>query len=787
MKRRGHETRTAVLSFLAVACLTACGGEPAEPPSAAPPEPEPAEAVERSEAPAEPPVDPVREALASSRTHLDLMAHAHLADGDRGGLYIDFGTPARHHATMGRWHSGWGRDVASDGRDFTRMGPDARVFLTLDAAGPLTLRFRLRPVQARRLVVYVNGRTAGEVTLAAGAPTDVDVPVEAELTHAGENVVRVRAPNVAQDGVACEVDALWAFRGAPPADPPPAPLARDLVREVEVGGEARRALVLGGGTRLRSYLEVPPDADLALSLGKVRGASLSAAIRVRPEGGQERELLREPLTESWSPRLLPLDELAGQVVRLELEVEGAGRGAFAAPTVLVPRAEEPPPPEAPAASVILLLIDTLRASKLQAYNPDSRVQTPALDAFAAEGALFERAQSPENWTKPAVASVLASLSPMSHRTKSDTSRLPDRVLMLSEVLDGEGFATGSFIANGYVSDRFGFDQGWDHYTNYIREERRTEAERVFGEALRWIEAHREERFFAYIQTIDPHVPYDPPEDLLALYDAAPYEGRVRPRRTGHQLGEAKTEGEGYFTPRDRERLEALHDGEITYHDRHFGPFLERLAELGLREQVLFVITSDHGEEFHEHGSWGHGHSVYQELLHVPLLLRWPGVIPTGRLAPTVSTLDIAPTVLEALNVAAPEAFEGRSLLSMARGVPRPGPAVAFSDKLDDRRVVTGAGFKLVVRGNLTWSLFNLQADPGEQNQIDDGSVHPVATRYLRGLIGQYLGAADRGAWLEAGTEEEAPVVPGEGARIDAALCRQLERIDYILPGCEELL
>jgi len=215
-------------------------------------------------------------------------------------------------------------------------------------------------------------------------------------------------------------------------------------------------------------------------------------------------------------------------------------------------------------------------------------------------------------------------------------------------------------------------------------------------------------------------------------------------------------------------------------------FVARLRELGLYDQILFVVTSDHGEEFNEHGSFGHGHSIFQELLHVPLMMRWNGAIPASRIGPTVSTLDIAPTVLEAVGVPVPDVFEGQSLLSTARGVARPGPQIAFSDKLDDRRVATAAGYKLVVRGNLTWAFFNLRDDPGEQNQIDSGRRHPIALRYLRGLYGQHLGAADRGDWLLGGTGGESRVLPQAESQIDAQLCEQLRLLGYIDSRCENL-
>lgn len=728
----------------------------------------------------------VQRELAKTRVHLDLLALAHLADVEHHGLYMDFGTPQRMHWTMGRWHNGFLRDVTAGERDFTRMGTDARAWFHLDEAGARTLRFRGRPLGTSAVVVYVNGQRAGQIDFEGQGVQEHDVAVAASLLQPGENALMFRSSgtqSVQGEDVAAEIDSLWILPETPPSGPLHAPRYTELTRELTVGGQARRSVVVRAPSRVRWYAEIPEGARLSFGLGADGAAT--ARVRITPEGGDPVELLQAELGEGWSDQLLDLSRFAGEVVRIEFDVTGeAAAVGISAPSIVVPLPEQALA-AAQANSVIVLLIDTLRASKLKAYNPRSRVQTPTLDAFAGEAAVFEHAQSPENWTKPSVASILTSLTPTTHNTKEQSSSLPPSALMISEVLQDADFATASFIANGYVSDRFGFDQGWDHYTNYIREERNTEAGNVFREAIRWIEQHREERFFAYIQTIDPHVPYDPPDELVSLYDSGAYDGPVSPRRTGLQLEDVKA-GRSSFSARDIQRLEALHDGEITYHDQEMTRFVARLRELGLYDQILFVVTSDHGEEFNEHGSFGHGHSIFQELLHVPLMMRWNGAIPASRIGPTVSTLDIAPTVLEAVGVPVPDVFEGQSLLSTARGVARPGPQIAFSDKLDDRRVATAAGYKLVVRGNLTWAFFNLRDDPGEQNQIDSGRRHPIALRYLRGLYGQHLGAADRGDWLLGGTGGESRVLPQAESQIDAQLCEQLRLLGYIDSRCENL-
>ena len=263
-----------------------------------------------------------------------------------------------------------------------------------------------------------------------------------------------------------------------------------------------------------------------------------------------------------------------------------------------------------------------------------------------------------------------------------------------------------------------------------------------------------------------------------MYDPSEYDGQVRPRMTGDLLEKAKRRPpEVVFDARDKRRIDALHDGEITQHDRHFGAFLDRLAALGLAEDTLIVVTSDHGEEFDDHGSWGHGHSVYQELLHVPLMFRLPGRLPAGgRVSDAVSTLDVSSTVTSLLGVPAMEHNEGHELVSLMLGEPSSHPALAFSDFQDDRRVVTTRRWKLIVRGNLTSTMFDLESVPGEKTQLD-GSTSLIGLRYTRMLLGQFLGATDRGDWLSA-EQKSGTHLEREDAEMDDTIRDQLRALGY---------
>ena len=712
------------------------------------------------------------------RTHLDLVELAHLADVWHGGaLFMDFGTTARPKYTSGDWNSGWGADQIVEGQPVTRFGSMGRVYFPVEEVGPLTIHMKLRGVGSEKVLVYLNGELLGGPDVARGSFRDIALAAPAAHVRRGENYLLLRSTDTSSvDGgdVSFEVAEIRIAPGEDAAEPSS---PRPLRTRAEIGGQARDSLRIAAPGRWSWHVDVPADGTLVLGYAG-QGEGVNVTVRATPEGGSATELKAFEANARWGRQRIDLSSLAGKIVRLDVAVSGGEALLLSEARVAVPRVDLGALPQA--RNVVLLVIDTMRASKLKPYNPRTRVRTPALDRVAERGTVFERAQSPENWTKPAVASILTSTFPATHGAKDDASRLPQSLDTLGEVYQGAGFETASFIANGYVSRAFGFDQGWSHYTNYIREQKSTEAENVFGEAIDWIEEHHDDdRMFVYIQTIDPHVPYDPPDEFLHQYDArTDYAGQVTNRRTHLLLEDAKKNPpQVTFDASDRRRLEALYDGEVGYHDSELEKFLAKMEEMGLTENTIFVITSDHGEEFDDHGSWGHGHSIFQELLHVPLIVRWPGVTePGSRVPQAVSTMDIGPTILEATGVDVPAAFEGRSLMGFLRGAPPAGPYVGFSDFQENRRVVRGGDWKLILRSSLTYVLFDLAADPREQNELD-GRSNPIAMRYLRILSGQQLGASDRSRWLRGGGE--AVRHAQEAGEMNEEVCRQLVALGYM--------
>jgi arylsulfatase A-like enzyme len=355
-------------------------------------------------------------------------------------------------------------------------------------------------------------------------------------------------------------------------------------------------------------------------------------------------------------------------------VAGRSAAALLMPVMLVGllgACETPEPPgRAGLRGAVVIVLDTLRADRLSVVG-HPRPTTPALDALAARGVLFEQAVSHSSWTLPAMAGLLAGHYP--------TQRTFEHELKVSlvETLQAAGFATGAVTEGGYASRFFGMDRGFASF-----EEAQTaihlvtegemlvppgEAgiEQTFASARAWLEAHADGPFFLLVHTYEIHVPYrerrfvegKDPGELGPTFEVEHREGlrhgRIRLSRA------------------ERAYLEGLYDGGVAVADREVGILLEALETLGISDETLVVVTSDHGEELGERSPrWAgwHGHTLYDELVRVPLLVLDPSRTYPLRWVPwQVRVIDVMPTVLDLLGVPAQAGGAGRSLLPLMRG------------------------------------------------------------------------------------------------------------------------
>ena len=293
--------------------------------------------------------------------------------------------------------------------------------------------------------------------------------------------------------------------------------------------------------------------------------------------------------------------------------------------------------------IILISVDTLRADHLSAYGHD-RETSPFFDQLAAEGVRYSFARSASPWTLPAHTTMLTGQLPLTHKVVDDELRLPAEVPVLPELMQQQGYATGGFVGTLYVSRVFGFDRGFDRFEDFdIHTEKAnlgggTTATDVVDEALKWWATVPEgQPAFLFLHVYDVHYEYDPPGDYGTLFDRAPNSDDPAYRNYFHFKKKKYRLTEAQF---DHQR--AQYDESIRYVNDQFAR-LKAAADAAGRP-VRFVITSDHGEEFGERGTWGHAHTLYAEQLHVPLIVSGPG-IPAGKVVDApVGTQDIAPTI-----------------------------------------------------------------------------------------------------------------------------------------------
>jgi arylsulfatase A-like enzyme len=300
--------------------------------------------------------------------------------------------------------------------------------------------------------------------------------------------------------------------------------------------------------------------------------------------------------------------------------------------------------------VVLVSIDTLRRDHVGAYGY-GRPTTPRLDALARRGILAQDAVSNSSWTLPAHLSMLTSVDPGAHGGVDMNHAFNRRVPTLPALLRQAGFATQAITSHLYVSAVYGLDDGFDHL-DFHQDRKATD---VANRAMDVLDRIGDRPFFVFLHFYDPHWHYDPPESTRRLFEA-PYSGTISGRLQDFSRRDRKSVSEA-----DLAHLLALYDGEIRYVDDELGRVLDHLRARGLDRGTLVVVTSDHGEEFLEHGSWEHQKTLYEEVVRIPLLLAGPRV-PSRRETSPASLLDVAPTVLAWAGLPVPAAMRGRSLL-----------------------------------------------------------------------------------------------------------------------------
>ncbi len=387
--------------------------------------------------------------------------------------------------------------------------------------------------------------------------------------------------------------------------------------------------------------------------------------------------------------------------------------------------------------VILISADSLRADALSCYSARG-APTPHIDRLAAESALFRHAYSSASWTLPATASLLTGLPTLAHRVFWMETRLPEEIPTVADLMAAAGYATAAVTENPVLDPRLNLYKGFHEYAHLpkawpwegdaagrqllalVAPSRyyRGGTDAVTGAATRWLERNRDRDFFLWVHYFDPHVPYSPPERFLPPGPAPPSIGNSFDQHV------EVLSGTRFLRAEERAWVRKLYLGEVRYLDEQVGILVDSLRRLGIYDDALVVLTSDHGEEFWDHGAYQHGHSMYEEVIAVPLLVKFPGARPRGSYSQRVSTQFVMPTVLDACGITTRQScYAAPSLARVAAGQVKAderGPLLqagsCYFEELE--AVIFDGGYKLIRRRESgREELFDLRSDPAETRSL----------------------------------------------------------------------
>ncbi|MEM1451444.1 MAG: sulfatase [Planctomycetota bacterium] len=423
-----------------------------------------------------------------------------------------------------------------------------------------------------------------------------------------------------------------------------------------------------------------------------------------------------------------------------------------------PDAERPDAARRP--NVVLVVVDTLRRDHLSAYDYE-RDTSPALRALAEESVRYDAAVAQAPWTTPSIASLLTSRYPRALGIRGEKTALSDGEVMLAEALQGAGYDTAAVISHSFLGSGWNFDQGFEVFDEEnVQGHAAVTSQGVTDEALRQIErlAAADDPYFLFVHYFDPHAAYVE-HDPFPFGGRDGYDGRIRSGMLFRELRQIEDEVDAS----DTDELRRLYDSEIAFTDSHLARLFDALRGTGAWDDTIVVVTADHGEEFLDHGQLGHAKSLYEELVGVPLIVKphASAAVAPGVVTETVALLDVMPTVLALTNVPAVRGLEGEPLFP----APPEGRSLFTETARANNWAATYDGrWKLVARGRNNASLFDLESDPGEQNDV--AAEHPDVVERLVATVQTWR------------AEQKEKARSGAAVELDAAQRQRIENLGY---------
>jgi arylsulfatase A-like enzyme len=741
------------IAWIAVvaACTAGCGSkEPApagEDDVRTPDEPPVADGAQAEAAPADasPPPDPPRpEHAVFSLVDNRHAAHRYV-DGE---LIVDASTVAfARYTRFGLPEPRWqlGKEVA--GVRAAIADRVATLEVPLDAGlakATQRLIVRVHAKAKQRLAIRINGQRptarakTSRIDLAEGWQT-IALPIERGRLRVGENQIALET-----SGAKGKLAVEWLrFASAEDLVDPRGAIAFEPDAGAMVG-----AMTLGKGAAAVWYLTVPEGAHL---VGEVE-----AGCKVEVQAVASDDSFAGGVLGPDSPRV-DLTAMSGRVVGLTLAARECDRTRVVAPQIRLHGAPPSPLPKAsPARYVVLWIMDSLRADKVPVFTPGARAQTPNLDELAKSSVVYRQYYVQGNESQTSHSTLWTGLYPAVHNVrlagKGGAWKLDPKLDVLADQLRQAGFFTTAVTGNGFVTADGGYARGFAEFRNMMREKGVINGilygDKVLEAALGRLDARRTDPVYLYLGTVDTHGPWIARRPWIDIYSPPPYDGPFKEWGTAKELGiTPKSMGCAIIPPdKDIARLRAIYDSAISYQDRLLGELVARLKAWGIWEQTMLVITADHGEELFEDRRCGHGGSLRDSLIRVPLLVRDPGRFPGGTIVHEgAEGVDVLPTVLASIGAPDLGQVQGRSLAPLAQGVGRGWATPSYASMYEYAHAMRIGRWKIRVGQAGLPIVSDMVADPEER--VDLSALRPVERRMLTDNLGLFL--ALRAQWKKA--------------------------------------
>ncbi len=650
-------------------------------------------------APAAPPADPPEsEGAAAGPEHagrvvLDISGGLDACTLGHQGVLLDFGDPsmraALHPGSLDRsLERAEDESVEHEGASWLRVR--SRVLTTTfywpavatdDPDGSAYVEARVRGILARTASVLIDGRPAGVWTIGNGAKADTKG--DTRIVVARASVPLTLAPGGheltlhfvggarATDEALAEID--WVHIGTgEPGEPYAAPTHGEAAIDATVGGRSMRSVSLRAPGFVHCSGWIPANATLEVSLATVGGGDADVeALLIRDR--------RTPIVlgtahvegdvASWAPWSVPVTGLEGDgaLASIELAVlrASAGTRVLLGGASVVAAGSTPTATTPTVRNVVLVVLGSTAAKALAPWGGPHAV--PALSAMALEGTTFTANRASSSLANAVMASMLTGLPARAHGLEDPGARLPDGLVTVEEACRQGGVATAMFTANPTTGAAFGFDRGWDTFVAHDPLEDGP-ATQVFDEAAAWIEARKAARFFVVVHARGGHPPWDAaPEDLKSMPPDG-YLGIIEPRRAAEALAKVRKHP-GRFKDDDRMRAWALYDHAVDTHDEALGRLIAALRTAGREDDTAIVVTGDVAASEAPSVPFDDSEALDEPLLATPLAIRWPPASSLGgrRVDAPSTPVDLGRTMLDALGLEPPAAFQGVDLARLAQG------------------------------------------------------------------------------------------------------------------------